>query len=106
MRTWTGIELRYLIRMYPVYPAKVIGHFLDRPEYSVYNKATEMGLEKSDDNAIYAINPMSEEMVCTIAGQLNVKPIQSWDIREYIEKNKKALMEPRNPNDEIFFDED
>lgn len=57
-------------------------------------------------NAIYAINPMSEEMVRSIAGQLNVKPIQSWDIREYVEKNKKALMEPRNPNDEIFFDED
>lgn len=52
--------------------------------------------------AIYAINPMSEEMVRSIAGQLNVKPIQPWDIREYVEKNKKALVQPKNGMEEIF----
>ncbi len=60
-------------------------------------------------NAIYAINPMTEEMVKTIAGQLNVKPIQSWDIREYVEKNRKALIQPNSDriDDFIpFLDED
>lgn len=50
-------------------------------------------------NAIYAINPMTEEMARSIAGQLNVKPIQVWDIREYVEKNKKALIEPKSAFD-------
>lgn len=49
MRTWTGQEVRTLIRMYPDYPAKVVGHFLDRPEYSVYNMAQKLGLEKSQE---------------------------------------------------------
>ena len=50
-------------------------------------------------SAIYAINPMTEEMVRSISGQLNVKPIQPWDIREYVEKNKKALMPVHSDND-------
>jgi len=56
-------------------------------------------------NAIYAINPMTEEMASSIAGQLNVKPIQAWDIREYVEKNKKALTQPRNEFDEFLEEE-
>ncbi|MDP2235006.1 MAG: hypothetical protein Q8R90_00755 [Bacteroidales bacterium] len=52
-------------------------------------------------SAIYAINPMTEEMAMILAGQLNVKPIQAWDIREYFEKNKKALM-PVKGDDESF----
>ncbi len=48
--------------------------------------------------AIYAINPMTEEMVKSIASQLEIKPIQSWDIREYVEKNRKAL-QPVNKSD-------
>lgn len=55
-------------------------------------------------NAIYAINPMTEEMARSIAGQLNIKPIQPWDIREYVEKNKKALMQPKDAFD--FLEED
>lgn len=53
-------------------------------------------------SAIYAINPMTEEMVKSIAGQLNVKPIQVWDIREYVEKNKKALTTGRGEFDEFL----
>jgi hypothetical protein len=53
-------------------------------------------------NAIYAINPMTEEMVKSIAGQVNVKPIQAWDIRDYIEKNKKALAQPKGEFDEFL----
>jgi len=56
-------------------------------------------------NAIYAINPMTEEMARSIAGQLNIKPIQPWDIREYVEKNKRALMQPKGEFDE-FLEED
>ncbi len=56
-------------------------------------------------NAIYAINPMTEEMARSIAGQLNIKPIQPWDIREYVEKNKKALMQPKSEIDELFGDD-
>lgn len=47
---------------------------------------------------------MTEEMARSIAGQLNIKPIQPWDIREYVEKNKKALMQPKDAFD--FLEED
>ena len=55
-------------------------------------------------SAIYAINPMTEEMVRSIAGQLNVKPIQPWDIREYVEKNKQALISDKSSS--LPFDDD
>lgn len=59
-------------------------------------------------NAVYAINPMTEEMARSIAGQLNIKPIQVWDIREYVEKNKKALLQPKGEIDDFipFLDEE
>lgn len=57
-------------------------------------------------NAIYAINPITEEVARSIAGQLNVKPIQPWDIREYVEKNKKALVLPKGEFDEFLEEDD
>jgi hypothetical protein len=54
-------------------------------------------------SAIYAINPMSEEMVRSIASQLNVTPITSWDIRDYIDKNKTSLLAANNQSDDDIF---
>lgn len=43
--------------------------------------------------AIYAINPVTEEIAKAWAKSLNVMPIQAWDIREYIQKNNLELPE-------------
>jgi hypothetical protein len=43
--------------------------------------------------AIYAINPVTEEIARHWAGSLQVAPVQSWDIRQFIEKNKLSLNE-------------
>jgi hypothetical protein len=42
--------------------------------------------------AIYAINPITEEMAKSISEQISVKPINAWDIKDYVEKNRKSLM--------------
>lgn len=46
--------------------------------------------------AIYAINPMTEELVHSIAGQLNVKPIQPWDVQKFLEKKMALIAEQEN----------
>lgn len=51
--------------------------------------------------AVYAINPITEDMAKTIASQLEIKPIQIWDIRDYVEKNKKALTSGREFDDDF-----
>ena len=43
------------------------------------------------NGAIYAINPVTEEIAKHWAESLNVTPVQEWDIRRYMEKNKLAL---------------
>lgn len=42
--------------------------------------------------AIYAINPITEDMAKSIAEQISVKPLNAWDIRDYVDKNRKSLM--------------
>lgn len=51
--------------------------------------------------AVYAINPITEDMAKTIASQLEIKPIQIWDIKDYVEKNKKALTSGREFDDDF-----
>ena len=46
--------------------------------------------------AIYAINPVTEEMATQWANSLNVAPVQAWDIRQYVEKMNLALKENNN----------
>lgn len=47
--------------------------------------------------SLYAINPVTEEVARMYAENLNVKPIESWDIREFMKKaeqQKLALQAP------------
>lgn len=48
-------------------------------------------------SAIYAINPCTEDIVKSLAGRLGVKPIESWDVSKYIEKNK--LLQAPEPSE-------
>jgi hypothetical protein len=41
--------------------------------------------------AIYAINPVTEEIAKHWAESLQVSPVHAWDIRQFMEKNKLAL---------------
>ena len=43
--------------------------------------------------SIYAINPVTEEIATYWAKSLQVAPINSWDIRQFISKNKLSLSE-------------
>lgn len=45
--------------------------------------------------AIYAINPVTEEIATHWAKSLQVSPVNAWDINRYIEKQKLALTEGR-----------
>ena len=46
-------------------------------------------------NALYAINPVTKEVAEKKAEMLQVQPIESWDIRKFMEKaNAKGLMQP------------
>jgi hypothetical protein len=51
--------------------------------------------------AIYAINPVTEEVAIHWAKMLQSAPISAWDVREFMEKNKLALNSP--PHD-VFDD--
>jgi hypothetical protein len=44
--------------------------------------------------SIYAINPVTEEIARHWANSLQVSPVNAWDIRQYMEKNKLALNQP------------
>lgn len=49
-------------------------------------------------NAIYAINPVTEEVATQYAANLKVMPIQSWDAREVlnrIDEQKKLAAAPK-----------
>jgi hypothetical protein len=52
--------------------------------------------------SIYAINPVTEDVVKFIAEQLNMKPIESWDINKF---QQKALSQ-RGKGEDTLFDEE
>ena len=41
--------------------------------------------------AIYAIHPVTEDVATEMASNLSVKPVQAWDIRQVIIKEKLVL---------------
>lgn len=57
--------------------------------------------------AIYAINPVDEDTAKFYSEQLNMKPIESWNVKDMLEKNDKlrlALLNGSNGR-EIEIDE-
>lgn len=42
--------------------------------------------------SLYAINPVTEEVARMYAENLNVKPIESWDIREFMKKAEEQKL--------------
>jgi hypothetical protein len=44
-------------------------------------------------SAIYAINPVTEAVARAYAENLNVKPIESWDIQKFMEKVEQRKLE-------------
>ena len=67
-------------------------------------------------SAIYAINPVDEMTAVAKAGQLNIAPIQTWNIKTYLDKqllneklptlNEKASApDPDDMDDEHEFDD-
>jgi hypothetical protein len=43
-------------------------------------------------SAIYAINPVDETTCKHIAGQLQIKPIEAWNINEVLKKHQEKLL--------------
>ena len=71
---------------------------VDVPETATQPKFTRL----LNPSAIYAINPISQEVMESLAKSMNKKPIDVWDIRDVIAKQKLALEEKpdRDFNDE------
>lgn len=52
-------------------------------------------------SAVYAINPITEEVMNELAKSFNNAPIQEWDIREVVAKAKKELGFPDQQDDDL-----
>ena len=48
-------------------------------------------------SAIYAINPMDETTCRHFAQNLQIKPIDSWDIQALVKKNRETLLLATTP---------
>jgi len=66
---------------------------IDVPETKTQPKFTRI----VNPTAVYAINPVTEEVMIQMAEQISVKPIDAWDIREM---HKKLLALKGGPEDE------
>lgn len=53
-------------------------------------------------SAIYAINPITEEVAIEMAKRLDVNPIQTWDIQQVVKKMN--LLVGSNKDEELPFD--
>lgn len=56
--------------------------------------------------AIYAINPVTEEVATHWAKMLHCAPLSAWDVREFMEKNKLALNSPTSDFADGMADDD
>lgn len=65
---------------------------VDVPDTSVQPKFTRF----LNPSAIYAINPVTEDVMKEMADRIGQKPIDSWDIREM---QKKLLALKKNDNE-------
>ncbi|REJ83144.1 MAG: hypothetical protein DWQ44_00050 [Bacteroidetes bacterium] len=54
-------------------------------------------------NAIYAINPVTEEVMKEMANRIHQKPIESWDIREM--QKKLLMLSEKNKSESEFIEE-
>ncbi len=57
-------------------------------------------------SAIYAINPVTEEVARELASKFHAKPVDIWDIREYVEKQTKLIGQHKDVADDIHDDDD
>ena len=64
---------------------------IDVPETDINPKFTKF----VNPSAIYAINPISEEMMLQMAKEIQSKPIDSYDLRDVQEKLMKKVQEER-----------
>jgi hypothetical protein len=55
-------------------------------------------------SAIYAINPVTEEVMLAMAKTIQNKPIESWDIKE-MQKKLLALKQPNPASEQAVEDE-
>lgn len=55
--------------------------------------------------AIYAINPVSEDVAKQVAENLQITPIQVWDVRTLVDQKLKALQsgDENEENDGLVF---
>ncbi|AWW31862.1 hypothetical protein DN752_17940 [Echinicola strongylocentroti] len=63
---------------------------VDVPETTHQGKFTRL----LNPSAIYAINPITEEVAHNLANQFQVAPIDQWDIQDFIRKEQDKLDEP------------
>lgn len=80
------------------------GNFLqvDIPE-TTHNPAFTRIINPS---AVYDINPVTEEVAKAYAQNLQVKPIESWDINKFMEKVEQKKLELAAKSEELPFPED
>lgn len=67
---------------------------IDVPETSRQPKFTRL----VNPSAIYAINPVTEEVMLTLAEMITAKPIDAWDIREM--QSRLLALKQGNSNEE------
>jgi hypothetical protein len=56
--------------------------------------------------AIYAINPVSEEVAKAVAENLEIAPVSAWDIRSLVDEKLKALQSDNRSEDSDFYNDD
>jgi hypothetical protein len=54
--------------------------------------------------AIYAINPVSEEVARAVAENLQIAPVSVWSIRDLLDEKLKALQASNDSDDNSFYD--
>jgi hypothetical protein len=74
---------------------------VDVPETTQQPKFTRL----LNPSAIYAINPVTEEVMNQMAEMITSKPIDSWDIKE-MQKKLLALKEPPTQKQSSNWDDD
>lgn len=72
----------------------------DVPETAAQPSFTRIIAKK----AVYAINPVTEEVMLLKAESMNTKPIESWDIRKMQEK--LLMLQPPKDKEELYYDKD
>lgn len=56
--------------------------------------------------AIYAINPVDESLAFLVANQLEIKPVNAWDLREFNDKQlklKESAPQEEEEEEGLFF---